>query len=93
MDFKDTTMQVAGSTSHEDDTSANNMNEKAEFADAQTATAKEHNLTLAQALKAYPKAIAWSILLSSAVVMEGYDTVLVSNNIRCGPGVSSISDA
>lgn len=51
--------------------------EKVEFAEAQAATAKEHNLTLPQALKAYPKAIAWSILLSSAVVMEGYDTLLV----------------
>lgn len=51
--------------------------DKIEFADAQAATAKEHSLTLSQALKAYPKAIMWSILLSSAVVMEGYDTLLV----------------
>ena len=52
--------------------------DKIEFADAQAASAKEHNLTLGQALKAYPKAIMWSILLSSAVIMEGYDTLLVS---------------
>ncbi len=52
--------------------------DKVEVAEAQAATAKEHKLTLAQALKAYPKAIMWSILLSSAVIMEGYDTLLVS---------------
>lgn len=43
--------------------------------EANAATRKEHELTLARALKAYPKAIMWSILLSTAVVMEGYDTV------------------
>ncbi|KAK3686781.1 hypothetical protein LTR37_019460 [Vermiconidia calcicola] len=53
--------------------------DKIEFADAQAATAKEHSLTLSQALKAYPKAIMWSILLSSAVVMEGYDTLLIGS--------------
>lgn len=51
--------------------------EKAEFREAQSATTKEHNLTLAESVRAYPKAIIWSILLSSAVIMEGYDTLLV----------------
>lgn len=51
--------------------------EKIEFREAQVATAKEHNLTLRQSIRAYPKAIMWSILLSSAVIMEGYDTLLV----------------
>ena len=46
--------------------------------EVQKATTKEHNLTVRQGLRAYPKAIAWSILLSTAVVMEGYDTILVS---------------
>ena len=46
--------------------------------EARIATAKEHGLTVRQGLKAYPKAIMWSILLSSAVIMEGYDTILVS---------------
>jgi MFS transporter, SP family, general alpha glucoside:H+ symporter len=45
--------------------------------DAQIAADKEHQLTLVEALKAYPKAIAWSVLLSTAVIMEGFDTVLV----------------
>lgn len=47
--------------------------------DAKLAADKEHNLTLREALRAYPKAITWSILLSSAVVMEGYDTMLIGS--------------
>jgi len=43
--------------------------------EANAATQKEHEMTLGRALKAYPKAIMWSVLLSFAVVMEGYDTV------------------
>ena len=39
----------------------------------------EQSLSLWQALKLYPKAAAWSILLSTAIVMEGYDTLLLSN--------------
>lgn len=60
--------------------SAQFRDEKIEIRDAAQATAKEHNLTLRQSLRAYPKAIAWSVLLSTAVVMEGYDTLLVSSN-------------
>ena len=53
--------------------------------DVQKATSKEHELTVRQGLKAYPKAIAWSVLLSTAVVMEGYDTILVSLfSVLCG---------
>lgn len=48
--------------------------------EARTATSKEHNLTVRQGFKAYPSAIMWSILLSSAVIMEGYDTILVRFN-------------
>ncbi|CAD6570669.1 MAG: hypothetical protein TREMPRED_005948 [Tremellales sp. Tagirdzhanova-0007] len=47
--------------------------------DVQKATSKEHELTVRQGLKAYPKAIAWSVLLSTAVVMEGYDTILIGS--------------
>lgn len=47
--------------------------------DAKDATEKEHRMTLRQALKMYPKAIGWSIFLSSAVAMEGYDIVLIAS--------------
>jgi MFS transporter, SP family, general alpha glucoside:H+ symporter len=47
--------------------------------DAINATEKEHNMTLWEAVRLYPKAIGWSILLSTAVVMEGYDVVLMQS--------------
>jgi SP family general alpha glucoside:H+ symporter-like MFS transporter len=47
--------------------------------DAQEATRKEHNMTLKEALRLYPKAVGWSILLSTAIIMEGYDVVLLSS--------------
>lgn len=47
--------------------------------DANRATESEQNMTLRQGLKLYPKAIAWSILLSCAIIMEGFDKVLIAN--------------
>ncbi|KAI1086454.1 sugar transporter [Rostrohypoxylon terebratum] len=46
---------------------------------ARLATEKEHKMTLMQGLRLYPKAIAWSILISTCIVMEGYDISLVNN--------------
>ncbi|KAI8964299.1 sugar transporter [Daldinia sp. FL1419] len=46
---------------------------------AKLATRKEHDMTLLQGLRLYPKAIAWSILISTCIVMEGYDISLVNN--------------
>lgn len=46
--------------------------------EAGAATSKEHELTLRQGLKAYRKAILWSVLLSMAVIMEGYGRSSVS---------------
>ncbi len=42
--------------------------------DAQDAYTQEHDLSFFDALKLYPKGVFWSIVLSTAVVMEGYDT-------------------
>jgi SP family general alpha glucoside:H+ symporter-like MFS transporter len=47
--------------------------------DARDATETERNMSITQALKLYPKAVGWSILLSTAIVMEGYDVSLLSN--------------
>ncbi|KAK9326795.1 general substrate transporter [Lipomyces starkeyi] len=47
--------------------------------DAKLATDKEHKMTLAQGLKLYPKAVAWSIIISTCIAMEGYDVCLLSN--------------
>jgi SP family general alpha glucoside:H+ symporter-like MFS transporter len=48
-------------------------------ADAHKASESEQNMTLKQGLRLYPKAIAWSILLSAAIIMEGFDKVLIAN--------------
>lgn len=39
-------------------------------------TQLEHELTPMQAIKAYPMAIFWSLMVSMCVIMEGYDTIL-----------------
>ena len=47
--------------------------------DAARATEAEHQMTLRQSLKLYPKAVGWSVLLSAAIIMEGFDIVLIAN--------------
>ncbi|KAE8151303.1 general substrate transporter [Aspergillus avenaceus] len=46
---------------------------------AKAATDKEQRMTLLQGIKLYPKAVAWSIFISTCIVMEGYDISLVNN--------------
>jgi SP family general alpha glucoside:H+ symporter-like MFS transporter len=44
--------------------------------EAKEALATEHALTTAQAVRAYPMAIFWCLMVSMCVIMEGYDTIL-----------------
>lgn len=44
--------------------------------EAKEAQASEHALSVAAAIRAYPMAIFWSLMVSMCVVMEGYDTIL-----------------
>ncbi|RMZ83342.1 hypothetical protein DV737_g1670, partial [Chaetothyriales sp. CBS 132003] len=44
---------------------------------AQTATEKEHKMTLWQGIKLYPKAVGWSLLISTCICMEGFDVCLL----------------
>ncbi len=46
---------------------------------AQRASNLEHNMTAAQAWKMYPKAIMFSMVISLAIVMEGYDLTLIAS--------------
>ncbi|OBT56384.1 hypothetical protein VE04_03500 [Pseudogymnoascus sp. 24MN13] len=39
----------------------------------------EKDLSVRDAIKAYPQAILWSLVFSTCVIMEGYDTNLLSN--------------
>ncbi|KAF2464714.1 uncharacterized protein BDR25DRAFT_296280 [Lindgomyces ingoldianus] len=47
--------------------------------EARHAAADEKSMSLAQAIKLYPKAVGWSVLLSSALIMEGYDLALLGS--------------
>ncbi|KAF8863924.1 putative maltose permease [Acephala macrosclerotiorum] len=47
--------------------------------EAKEATNAEKSMTIWQAFKTYPKAVIFSIILSTAIVMEGYDVVLLAN--------------
>lgn len=47
--------------------------------DASKATKSEQNMTLLEGIRLYPKAVAWSVLLSAAIIMEGFDIVLIAN--------------
>lgn len=46
---------------------------------ARAAAEKEQNMTLMQGVKLYPKAIMFSIIISTCIVMEGYDISLINN--------------
>ncbi|KAM0429785.1 hypothetical protein ACHAPT_006391 [Fusarium lateritium] len=46
---------------------------------ARSAAQKEQKMTLMQGIRLYPKAIAWSLFISTCIVMEGYDISLVNN--------------
>lgn len=48
-------------------------------ADARDATDLEHNLTLRDSFRLYPKAIGFSLLFSTAIIMEGYDLSLLGS--------------
>lgn len=45
---------------------------------AKKATEEEHKMTLWQGVKLYPKAVAWSLIISTCIAMEGYDVCLLS---------------
>ncbi len=47
--------------------------------EANEAMASEKNMTILEAFRTYPRAVIFSIILSTAIVMEGYDVVLLAN--------------
>lgn len=46
---------------------------------AKEAEEREHQETIPQAIRRYPKAIFWAFFVALTVVMEGYDAVLMGN--------------
>lgn len=81
--------EPAASASVEETTEKTGPNvEQAEFSrlpaktldeDAKQATATEHKMKLWQAIKTYRMAVFWSIIVSSSIIMEGYDTTLIGS--------------
>lgn len=61
-----------------DEDNENVINETNATDDANEANSEEKSMTLKQALLKYPKAALWSILVSTTLVMEGYDTALLN---------------
>jgi hypothetical protein len=62
--------------------------------EAKAATEKERSMTLLQGINLYPKAVGWSMLLSTCIVMEGYDLVLLGRFVvrtaMCYPCIPSL---
>lgn len=48
-------------------------------ADAQEANTTDRELSILQAMKLYPKAVAWSMIVSAASIMDGYDYHVISS--------------
>ncbi|KAG7808739.1 hypothetical protein KL921_003821 [Ogataea angusta] len=46
---------------------------------AQNNEHQEKHMSLKEGLKTFPKAACWSIVLSTAIIMEGYDTMLLNS--------------
>lgn len=68
--------QVQSQTVPSDDPAKTHM---AIIDNARSAADKERKMTLMQGLRLYPKAVAWSVLISTCIVMEGYDVCLINN--------------
>ncbi|KAL5349089.1 hypothetical protein ACLOAV_005377 [Pseudogymnoascus australis] len=60
-----------------------NLDEKATGpdykADAMEAEEAEHNMTVMEAVKAYPMASFWAFVMSCTIIMESYDVFLIGN--------------
>jgi hypothetical protein len=52
---------------------------QASVQDAYLANLDEHEITVRRAIRAYPWAVMWSLLVSMSINIEGYDTNLIGN--------------
>ncbi|KAH7377394.1 MFS transporter [Pyrenochaeta sp. MPI-SDFR-AT-0127] len=48
-------------------------------AHAAAASHREHEMTVREALRSYPWAVLWSLIVSMSIIMEGYDTILIAS--------------
>ncbi|PPZ93061.1 hypothetical protein C5B41_17040 [Acinetobacter ursingii] len=83
------TTEVVGSKASKIDSIVNNYSGKdvedfvAKFVemsnDAQANDAHEKSMTLREGIATFPKAAFWSVVLSTAIIMEGFDTNLLAS--------------
>lgn len=52
---------------------------KEELENARNATEREHGLSIWQGFRKYPKAVAWSLVISGTIIMEGYDQIFIGS--------------
>ncbi|KAK6819321.1 hypothetical protein RU639_008265 [Aspergillus parasiticus] len=57
----------------------NNAVRDSAIEEAQVANIDEHNMTVRQALRSYPWAVFWCLSISMSIIMEEYDTNLISS--------------
>jgi SP family general alpha glucoside:H+ symporter-like MFS transporter len=55
------------------------LKEEAFARNAAKAMAHEQTMSLREGFKIYPKAVGWSVVISTAIIMEGFDTILLQN--------------
>ena len=63
---------------------------KVALSKAQAATEKEHKMTVLEGIKTYPRAIAWSMVISLCIVMEAFDVCLLNNFCKEDRSISLI---
>lgn len=72
--------KLGGETTYVDDiTNAEASAFAMKAGNAREAASSETHMTLGKALRLYPKAAAWSALISTTIVMVAYDTVLLNS--------------
>lgn len=78
--FNEKAIEVESSSHLEEASSLNGKMAGAELTiRAKDGANLEHSLSPWEAVKAYPMAIFWALLVSMCVIMEGYDTILIGN--------------
>jgi DNA-binding Xre family transcriptional regulator len=77
VDEKHAELGIERQLTQDDLTQAKNIRNEA-INRAKLATEKEHRMSLLEGIRTYPKAIAWSMLISLCIAMEAFDLCLLN---------------
>lgn len=72
-------IKISADSHHLDQVRSEFPDYEALVAEARDAQDAEKAMTFREALRRYPKAIGWSMVISAAIIMEGYDLTLMSS--------------